>query len=113
MARAIRRLLVVLSLLGFGLGAQAWAQHRPPLMMAAASSTPPLELGRERFIEKGCVNCHNTDGAKPLAKGPPLSERHLSEAALEKTVKGRLRGLPASEQHAVALFIASLMNSAE
>lgn len=77
--------------------------------VTATTPAPPTDpRGKRAFMDK-CASCHNEDGAKPLADGPPLRDRGLELEAIQKTVDSRLSTAPADERLGVARYIASLM----
>ena len=65
-----------------------------------------LALGKKIFVER-CAKCHGETGEEPLAGGPPLSERKLTDEQLARSVRGRLKNSPEEEQRAVAAYIRS------
>jgi mono/diheme cytochrome c family protein len=67
--------------------------------------------GKGIFVAK-CARCHNERGDKELSSGKPLRERGLGTAAIAKAVNGRLSKGTDEERRAVALYVASLMNTA-
>ena len=76
----------------------------PPVPQAESAKT--AETGKALFLER-CGSCHGERGDKALASGPPLSERKLTQEAILKAVRGRLKGKPEAEQRAVADYIFS------
>jgi mono/diheme cytochrome c family protein len=69
-----------------------------------------LTKGKELFLSR-CARCHGENGDKPLRTGAPLSERELSNDAIARAVKGRLRDGNEEERRAVTLYISSLMKT--
>ena len=66
-----------------------------------------LALGKKIFVER-CAKCHGEDGKKPVGDGLALSERKLSDEALTRMVRGRLKSSPEREQKAVTAYIRSI-----
>ena len=106
--------LAALNLLGAGAafnlagGPSGAAAKAPALPQQSSPATPnaSLVLGKKVFVER-CAKCHGVAGAEPLAGGPPLNERKLTDEQLTKNVRGRLKGSPEEEQRAVAAYIRS------
>ncbi len=106
--------LGVAALLGLaGLIFEAGGQSSAPAGATAAVEKPApaspgdsLALGKKIFVER-CAKCHGENGSKPLASGPPLSERNLTDEQLAKSVRGRLKAFSEEEQRAVAAYIRS------
>jgi mono/diheme cytochrome c family protein len=69
-----------------------------------------LKVGKELFVAK-CGSCHDADGSKALASGPPLNQRALSDEVIAKNVAPRLRTATDEEKRAVAAYIRSLVKS--
>ena len=67
-----------------------------------------LAIGKELFTKR-CGSCHGESGDKPLEKGPPLSERKLTDDVIEKNVEGRFQNGTDKEKRAVALYIKSFL----
>ncbi len=67
-----------------------------------------LAMGKKIFTER-CAKCHDERGDKPLKTGPPLSERKLPDAEIERLVAGRLKDAPDEQKRAVALYVSSFM----
>jgi mono/diheme cytochrome c family protein len=67
-----------------------------------------LVRGKQLFVER-CARCHDERGDKPLKRGPPLSERNLSDQDIARFVSGRLKDAPDEEKHAVILYVSSFM----
>ena len=67
-----------------------------------------LAIGKKLFLDR-CSKCHDQRGDKPLKTGPPLSERKLSDAEIERIVAGRLKEAPDEQKRAVALYVSSFM----
>jgi len=77
-----------------------------PAKNAEGTAEASLALGKKKFVER-CASCHDENGTKPVGGGLPLSERKLSDEALAKSVRGRLKSSPENEQRAVAAYIRS------
>ena len=67
-----------------------------------------LAVGKKLFMER-CAKCHDERGDKPLASGPPLRERELSDDQIARAVSGRFRDKSDEEKSAVLLYIRSFM----
>jgi len=67
-----------------------------------------LAIGKKLFIER-CAKCHDERGDKPLASGPPLSERDLQEEQIARAVAGRFRDKSDEQKRAVVLYIKSFV----
>jgi mono/diheme cytochrome c family protein len=67
-----------------------------------------LKIGETLFAAK-CGSCHDADGSKALATGPPLNQRALSDEVIAKNVAPRLRTATDEEKRAVAAHIRSLL----
>ena len=67
-----------------------------------------LAIGKKLFVER-CAKCHDERGDKPLASGPPLSERNLSDGEIARSVSGRFKDAPDEQKRAVALYVRSFM----
>ncbi len=100
----------VLSLGGL-LFAQAQSQNQAVRLQTSLSPEERdrlLVIGKKLFLER-CSKCHDPRGDKPLKTGPPLSQRKLSDAEIERIVAGRLKDAPDEQKRAVALYIESFM----
>ena len=75
-----------------------------------ASSTGTLSLGKKVFVAR-CSSCHGEDATKGLPDGTSLVERLAGKNYLKAALAGRLRKLPENEQHAVLLYVNSLVES--
>jgi mono/diheme cytochrome c family protein len=72
------------------------------------AAEPPS--GKGLFVAR-CASCHNERGDKPLATGPPLSERKLSQETIAKAVRGRMKQNSEAERQAVVKYIASFQQT--
>jgi len=84
-----------------------------PILVALAlapvlAAEPPS--GKDLFVAR-CASCHNERGDKPLATGPPLSERKLSEQTIAKAVRGRMKQNSEAERQAVVKYIANFQQT--
>lgn len=103
-------LLLLLSMSAVGLliarrKGQEASQSKPVVIEAAQDRL--LAVGKKLFVER-CAKCHDERGDKPLAGGPPLSERELSDTVLARAVSGRFRD-KSDEEKRVVLYIWSFM----
>ncbi len=103
--------LLLLSMSAVGLliarrDGQEASQTKPPVTKAEQERL--LALGKKLFMER-CAKCHDERGDKPLASGPPLSERDLQEEQIARAVAGRFRDKSDEEKRAVVLYIRSFM----
>lgn len=102
-------------------GARTLAPSRPaaaipakqPASYRAANSKEDererlLEIGKKLFVAK-CGSCHDADGSKALASGPPLNQRALTDEVIAKNVAPRLRTALEEEKRAVAAYIRSFL----
>jgi anti-sigma factor RsiW/mono/diheme cytochrome c family protein len=69
-----------------------------------------LKIGKKVFVAK-CDSCHDADGSKALASGPPLNQRALTDEVIAKNVAPRLRTATNEEKRAVAAYIRSFLKS--
>jgi len=102
-------LLLFLSMAGLLIAqhdGQEASQTKPPVTKAEQERL--LAVGKKLFMER-CAKCHDERGDKPLASGPPLSERDLQEEHIARAVAGRFRNKSEDEKRAVVLYIASFM----
>jgi len=102
-------LLLFLSMAGLLIAqhdGQEASQTKPPVTKAEQERL--LAVGKKLFMER-CAKCHDERGDKPLASGPPLSERDLQEEQIARAVAGRFRNKSEEEKRAVVLYIASFM----
>ena len=77
-------------------------------LASTLAAQPPS--GKALFVAR-CASCHNEDGTKPLATGPPLSDRKLSQQTITKAVRGRMKQNSEAERQAVAQYIASFQQT--
>jgi len=111
---AVRRPMVwvVLILLacGFALAGEFF-QKEPAPPAVPAQQEQLLSTGKKLFVER-CGRCHDGRGNKPLASGPPLSERKLSREVIIRAVGGRLKDKTEDERAAVVAYIESFLKTA-
>ncbi len=67
-----------------------------------------LAMGRELFFER-CGSCHDADGSKPMADGPPLNQRKVPEERVSRVVNSRFKKATDEQRRAVKLHINSFM----
>ncbi|MGH9532061.1 MAG: c-type cytochrome [Terriglobales bacterium] len=67
-----------------------------------------LAMGRELFFER-CGSCHDADGSKPMADGPPLSQRRVPEEKVSRVVDSRFKKATEEQRRAVKLHINKFM----
>ena len=90
-------------------GAQSQKQTAPAETTASPEERDRLlVIGKKLFVDR-CSKCHDQRGDKPLKTGPPLSERKLSDAEIERLVAGRLKDAPDEQKRAVALYVSRFM----
>ncbi|HXE91528.1 MAG TPA: cytochrome c [Terriglobales bacterium] len=85
---------------------------RPPKPEAspAEESARLLAIGRDLFVAR-CGRCHDADGSKPLADGPPLNRRKVPADRLARMVDSRLKDATEEQRRAVKLHITSFMKN--
>ncbi|MCI0403751.1 MAG: cytochrome c [Acidobacteria bacterium] len=84
------------------------AAEGPPAADATQERERLLALGRELFLER-CGSCHDADGSKPMADGPPLNQRNVSEEKVSRVVDSRFKQATEEQRRAVKLHINSFM----
>lgn len=108
---AVRRPMVwvvlILVACGFALAAEFF-QKEPAPPAVPAPQEQLLSSGKKLFVER-CGRCHDERGDKPLASGPPLSERKLSREVIIRAVGGRLKDRTDDERAAVVAYIESFL----
>ncbi len=67
-----------------------------------------LAMGRELFFER-CGSCHDADGSKPMADGPPLNQRKVPEEKVSRVVDSRFKKATEEQRRAVKLHINNFM----
>jgi mono/diheme cytochrome c family protein len=67
-----------------------------------------LAMGRELFLER-CGSCHDADGSKPMADGPPLNQRKVPEEKVSRVVDSRFKKATEEQRRAVKLHINTFM----
>jgi len=67
-----------------------------------------LAMGRELFFER-CGSCHDADGSKPMADGPPLNQRRVPEEKVSRVVDSRFKKATEEQRRAVKLHINTFM----
>jgi mono/diheme cytochrome c family protein len=67
-----------------------------------------LAMGRELFFER-CGSCHDADGSKPMADGPPLNQRKVPEEKVSRVVDSRFKRATEEQRRAVKLHINTFM----
>jgi mono/diheme cytochrome c family protein len=103
-------LLVVLALVARASGPLCW--DKADVSQAAAPSPQERErllaMGRDLFFQR-CGSCHDADGSKPMADGPPLNQRKVSEERVSRVVDSRFKNATEEQRRAVKLHINSFM----
>jgi len=110
-------LLAAFALMAYAGGPLCWdddsgGRGRPP--HTSDGSTNPQErerllaMGRELFLER-CGSCHDADGSKPMADGPPLNQRKVPEEKVSRVVDSRFKKATEEQRKAVKLHINSFM----
>jgi cytochrome c553 len=109
--------LVPLVLMAGASGLRCWHENdggrgRPPHTAGGGRATQERErllaMGRDLFYQR-CGSCHDADGSKPMADGPPLNQRKVSEERVSRVVESRFKNATEEQRRAVKLHINSFM----
>lgn len=109
--------LVPLVLMAGASGLRCWQENdggrgRPPHTAGGGRATQERErllaMGRDLFYQR-CGSCHDADGSKPMADGPPLNQRKVSEERVSRVVESRFKNATEEQRRAVKLHINSFM----
>ena len=110
-------LLASFALIASGGGPLCWddesgGRGRPPHTNEGSNNPQERErllaMGSELFFER-CGSCHDADGSKPMADGPPLNQRKVPEEKVSHVVDSRFKKATEEQRRAVKLHINNFM----